>query len=466
MTCSTQKTFQAHDLRRFQLFAKLLCVWGLLLGALHSPALAQTVGTAFPSTVSGNTTTYSGGAYNRASVAAGAAMVVSGGAAAVAQNQAIRTAAGIAVAVVVRASPAVGAVRAALAACLNNPVCAVASAAAIAAAANEFNYRVNVDPITGSPTVTKNDPTVCTAAPCYEYKIDSQFGFSTIWAGSIAGVCSDYRTKFAAWKQATGSFATVTSCASYKAGNMTTATAYATTSNGAGEMALTRSAAPKPATPLPSTTDEVAQAIGSAVDGAPAVPLPAGSTVPAAVTQAVKNSDYSIGLGTPSVTGPATVAKPATTTTKSDGTVITSTGGIDMRYYGPSVDTTERTVETTTTPAGTTSSSTTTQPATAVPPDIDECATRPNSNGCRTDTFDTPAGEIPKSSKTIPFNVENTGFGSGQCPAPIKMNTSNGSYEINLAPYCDAMVNYVKPVLLLITAFAAFAICVPKGADI
>lgn len=445
MTSSTPKICPVHDISRLQLFAKLLACWCLLVGALHGSAIAAPV---HPSSTSGSTVSYGAGTYSNATAAAAAVVTTAAGAVAVEYSSKIKTAAGAAIPVVTRALPSAAALAATFRACLGNPLCVgtAGAAAAAAAIASHYGYGVNIGP-DGVPVVTRTLSGQCyvansTGLPCAPTKLEAArqacqyFGFS---GGSIV----------VEW------FGEAVRCDNgYLRGLDTATMAPTVVPSSPGEIADAIAAAPNAGLP-PAAADGWKKILPAAVGSGASVPLPA---------------PYSIGIDRPTVYDVPTVITSApdaagvrtrtTTTTSTTATAnppsvsLTSGTVTDVQQVAP--DGTVSAPVTTTTTGGTS----------IAPAEQAEPCTGADASTVGCAAMDTPSGEIPKSKKTIPFNVENAGLGSGQCPAPIQMQTSKGNYQIDLAPYCSALTNYVKPVLLLIAAFAAFAICVPKGADI
>lgn len=94
------------------------------------------------------------------------------------------------------------------------------------------------------------------------------------------------------------------------------------------------------------------------------------------------------------------------------------------------------------------------------------CEKDPNGSECKTqkeqesqkDDRDVPDGEVPKATKELVFTVEDMGWGNGSCPAPFSWSDKLGTHSINLTPYCNAIVSYVKPLLLAVAAFSALMI--------
>lgn len=123
----------------------------------------------FPSTTSGNTTSYGEGTYSNATVATAAVAVVAGTSLAVEYRTQIATAGGAVFPIVARAAPAVGFIAGSFRYCFTNPACiATATAAAgIAAIARYYGYDYEDTP-TG-PVISRNDPNACSSFPCTQF---------------------------------------------------------------------------------------------------------------------------------------------------------------------------------------------------------------------------------------------------------------------------------------------------------
>ena len=445
-------------------YVRALCF--VLLGAVCS---FQVNAAAFPSTQSGNRTTFSAGTYDTDAIAAGASLAVSAGAIWASQTNPIKTVAGVAANVVVRAAPAAGAIRSAVAACFGNPLCVVATAAAAAYVANElsFNYTVGAD---GVPLVTKADPTACTVAPCYNWRV---YGYNG----------TQFEQNFPSLAAAKMFWEARIQKANADAGNPpVNFTWYSSASDGSGYYACENGGcyytggvqrvgrrAPDTSATVPSTPTELVDAIGSKTDWADNSKLPQlikDAVIAGQPKLGTYQNPYIVPLSVPtSITGPATVAGSPTTPTKADGSKVTKTTTTNFGYYPPAVEATETTVETATTPAGvTTTTSTTTSPATVAQQTPDLCATNPNSNACRTDEFDTPDGELPKATKAITFAPENLGFAGGSCPANVVQNIHGKQLTlVNWSQNCGYITTYAKPAILAMATFSALMIIFAGG---
>ena len=88
------------------------------------------------------------------------------------------------------------------------------------------------------------------------------------------------------------------------------------------------------------------------------------------------------------------------------------------------------------------------------------CELDPESIGCR--DLDVPTTAVPTREVTATFGVESLGLGDGSCPAPVSFHTSNGDYSISFTKWCDAVTTYVRPLVLVLAAFAALMIAMPR----
>lgn len=97
----------------------------------------------------------------------------------------------------------------------------------------------------------------------------------------------------------------------------------------------------------------------------------------------------------------------------------------------------------------------------------DPCIANPERNGCRTDTFDVPAGDIPKSSKTMTFQAENLGFAGGSCPANKTLVIGGRSVTVvDWVENCGYITTYAKPMILAMAIFAGLMIIFGGGAKV
>jgi hypothetical protein len=334
-------------------YTYLLVMLGLLFAPLASRAEP------FTSSQSSNSVTFSATAFDGA--ASTAALALTAGAIYATQPATFRTISGVVAPLVVRAAPVAGAVGSAVLACFGNPACLVATAAAAAYVANELSFNFTSDPVTGLPVVTKSDPAVCTAAPCYQYRIQNSGTYSP-WFTTRSATCdwlvgalrsSNPSYPFVVYPYASNSNPSGL-C------NWTAVAGYPNTRNWEYQ-----SVAPAASSQVPSTTAELSTAIGAKTDWA------SDSNIVDLLTKIVKNTSQSIPLQIPSVTGPTSIVDTPTVETKADGSKVTTTKTTNFGYYGPTATATETTVKADTTPGGvTTTSSTTTGPASLPAPVI------------------------------------------------------------------------------------------------
>lgn len=179
------------------------------------------------------------------------------------------------------------------------------------------------------------------------------------------------------------------------------------------------------------------------------------------------------------LTGPASVGEPTTETTTStktnpDGstttTTTTKTKTLTATYSGDKVTVTEKekvtTVERTCTESGTCTETNpnpdedTEKPAAE---ETDLCKLHPDILACK--EIDTPEAEIPRSSKELTYTEDAAFSGGGSCPADKTMTLHTGQFVKvwDWQQSCTWIVNYVRPVLLVIAAYIAVMILVPQS---
>lgn len=220
---------------------------------------------------------------------------------------------------------------------------------------------------------------------------------------------------------------------------------------------LVRSPTTTPSAPLnPSTLQALEDSIA----------LKSGWPIASNVSKAVRDASEATGEpvpieGPPTVTGPATSPGGTTTTQNGDGTKSVATTTNNHNYAGDTINTTTVTTTNnydTSNQVINTTTTTTTPPA---PDKASDCEKNPDSNGCRTDEFDTPDGDVPTSTKNITFAAENLGFAGGSCPAD-KVLTFHGVASpvkvFNWVDTCDKVTTYAKPMILALATFAALMI--------
>lgn len=118
---------------------------------------------------------------------------------------------------------------------------------------------------------------------------------------------------------------------------------------------------------------------------------------------------------------------------------------------------------TSTSPTGLTQPETVTSssPGGKPPEKFDLCAEHPDVLACQKIDFDTPDGEIPKSTKQITFQEESV-FGGGSCPADRVMTLHNGQTvkAWDWAQACQLMLP-IRAMVMTLATFAAFLIVMP-----
>lgn len=184
-----------------------------------------------------------------------------------------------------------------------------------------------------------------------------------------------------------------------------------------------------------------------------------------AISRAIKDAldgGTEFKVNAPTTSGPATVTLPPTTTTETtpEGVVTHVTNNtISVTYNGDTLTFNTTNITTTTNPDGTTKTTTTTSEPKE---DDDQCKKNPESVGCA--EMDTPEGEIPKSTKVLTYAAESLGFGSGSCPADVTASVGGQSMTVfRYTPHCAIITTYVKPLVLMLSAFIAFFIVMPGG---
>lgn len=323
--------------------------------------------------------------------------------------------------------------------------CALAAVPLAIAWMNLSGARVNPE----TKQLELQDTTVCTMAPCFDYRLNT-FGGEAWWPSAetacrnAEGLPADlhfYSVEVnplqCRYSNADGSDT------NYRFGLQT------------------RSAPPKSPTWYPATPQEVKDALYKK-DPAPGI-VPelekagAGSAMP---------------VGNPAITGPTTIIGPTTTTTNNiDNSVRTSTTTNTYNYAGSTVTNTGSTTTTsTTTSSGQTTESTTStmnpgDEAPAEEPKETQCDKYPDTLGCA--ELDTPEGTIPKSTKEVSYTAESV-WGGGSCPADKTWASQTLGQSYTLVPWakaCEWAVG-MRAVVLLLAAWAAFWIVMPGNTQV
>lgn len=301
-----------------------------------------------------------------------------------------------------------------------------------------------------SPTdptaLERTDPSVCTVAPCYVYRVVDYE--TTFESPSFATACGQARSAFDA--RFSGYIVPVTT--SYPTCN---ANRYSAGGEYEGLISWNNTRVtvlPSGSAWLPSSMDDIApymkqtpfdpRVIGEVLDKGGDIPFPA-----------------------PTVSGPSEILGPQSETPNPDGSKTVSQPKSFFTFQGDTVTNTKN--ETTVTVVNVDNSVRTVTTTTTTPvassgtqKTEDPCLANPDRNGCRKDHFDVPEGEIPKTTKTITFAAENLGFAGGSCPANRTQVIGNGQ-TITTADWvttCDMTVTYAKPMILIMATFAAMMI--------
>lgn len=301
--------------------------------------------------------------------------------------------------------------------------------------------------------IERTDPTLCTVAPCYEYRSSYDNGSNnTPWYPTYKQACDFvaliYNNRQSpGWQAQSSMICTLTGPLS---GQIDVIGASAQIGY-AGTAGSTRGAVPSTAQYLPSSMDDIA-------------PYMARSDVnpDGRVIQELLDKGADIPMPAPTVTGPASVVGSETTTVNPDGTKTVSRTTYNFNTSGDTITNTSNVTTTNNYNTSNVITGTTTTTATPVAAEAkpSECETNPQSNGCRTDEFDTPTQEIPKTTRNVTFNAENLGFAGGACPAD-KFMTPHGMASIKVydwAGTCDKVTTYAKPMILALATFAALMI--------
>lgn len=86
------------------------------------------------------------------------------------------------------------------------------------------------------------------------------------------------------------------------------------------------------------------------------------------------------------------------------------------------------------------------------------CDEYPDILACQKPELDTPDDEIPKTTKDVSYLPDNL-FGGGSCPANKTMNIAGQQMTVwDWDASCGYIQNYMRPVILVLCAFAAFVI--------
>lgn len=282
-----------------------------------------------------------------------------------------------------------------------------------------------VNPSTGS--LERSDPAVCSVSPCYEYSND---GFQTVTSFSSAA----------------GQFcAPMGGILSSNIDNSTVRCKDYPYDSAVGR----RSSAPKSASWLPSSMDDIAPYMSQHQ------PNPQ-------VIQSILDKGGDIKLPDPVITGPSSLDGPSSTTTNPDGSKSITTSKYNFTTNGNTITNTDNSstvtvvnVDNSTRSVSTTSS--TPSVNNAPEPVKDPCDANPDRAGCSKLGNAPDAEKIP--SQSIPVTMTPVIFAApAACPAPlsgvIHVGTFFKSWSITYQPMCDLMVN-LRLLFLAIGAVAS-----------
>jgi len=291
--------------------------------------------------------------------------------------------------------------------------------------------------------VQKAPTGACTTAPCYEYQ--NQYTGDGLWYSTLDAACKSYLGQSLYGSPTTSAIAAPPNSCVFSNGSDTRTFGLATP----------REVAPATGGQA-STLDALRDAI-AAKSG-----WPSGSSVSQALVDAQNLTGEKIQTQNPILSGPATSTGKSSTTANPDGSTTTKTTNYGHTYSGNTYTT--NVVNVTSNYSPTTNTTTTTTETTTPDPAQSDCEKNPNALGCQT-LNDVPDDQVPKKTETLTYEVEDLGFGAGQCPASQTVTTHIGSVTLNMSPYCDALVTYCKPVLILLALLTAFFIVAPVKTD-
>lgn len=321
----------------------------------------------------------------------------------------------------------------------------VGAAIALAELADEIGFQLDTKP-DGTLDVKKQDPSVCTVSPCYQYGYPHPTSGAYHWFPT-KNSAADF---FMSSRNAVWTHITFTGYNCDTGGNFCTFYSTGGTSNQGYSVA---SAPPSPVQYVPSTDQEFIDAVATRSG------WPTSSKVNELLRQDIESG------GKPeidpiTVTGPATTPGAVTTTTNpTNNTTTTSTTTHHHSYAGNTVTTTNSTTTITinNTTGDTISSSTT---VSEPEPEKEKCEDGDQTLGCA--DADIPQGEIPRETKTITYSEENV-FGSGSCPPNVTSSiaTLGATYTVwNWDKTCDAALP-LRALVIALASFAALLIVMP-----
>lgn len=299
-----------------------------------------------------------------------------------------------------------------------------------------------LNPQTGA--LERKDPTLCTVAPCYQFKAGPMT--ESEWVTGLGPACQAWIVKAVAtygWNLAYRGIGTIDNgyCLYSENGQDRTT------------IMQRRSTAPVSATWIPASMDDIAPYMGTPADGR--------------VIGELLDKGADIPLSVPTITGPTSITGPVTTTINNDGSrTVTSTTN-NYTTGGNTVTSTSSVTTTTTynTDNSVRNTTTTTTVPTAEAEKQDVCKDHPESLMCV--ELGTPEGTIPKSSKNITYSAESV-WGGGSCPQDKQWMSQTMARSYTLIPWstaCGWAVS-MRAVVLLLAAWAAFWIVMPGNTQV
>lgn len=344
--------------------------------------------------------------------------------------------------------------------------------------ARELGFTVSKDNSTGELVYTRDDPNICTVAPCYAITGFDGKSYSSAKALVSGHDASLTRSSTCSSSQPYALY--VHDIVSYDPldGHIVFHYAYCGNNQVFSDTHEATYGAAQTAPPAPagSGSSSTPQAFEDAV--AAVETWGPNSRISQAVADAVKLLPASPELqpGTPVVTGPASTPVKTVTTTSTDGSSLTKTTVDRHSYTGDTVTTKQEETSVKYDPATNTTNTSVTStidhsvqtgvsagpggstaaPETPTPPE-DLCKANPGRLGCM-EAGTPPAAEVLPN-KTISFALTPVVFASSEvCPADLGFSVMGRVYAISFAPLCDGM-RIVKAIVLLLSGLmAAFII--------
>lgn len=298
---------------------------------------------------------------------------------------------------------------------------------AVVALAQELNMALSKDS-SGALVVQKQDPDVCTTAPCYSFTTRSPTA-TTPTAPYLASrrlACLRAAEMYTTWAGRPYTVANDNYNPSFGMGSCYLTWVYLGVTYYAEHQYFYQSASPSAPVFVPATEQEFIDAIANKSG------WPSTSALAPAVKQAVESGE-SVKLETSTVTGPGSVVGPSSTTT-TGGTTTTKNENYNITYNTNNVSYT--TTVTTTVNDGTTT--TTTTETKDKDKALDQCEKYPNSAGC-SDLGNPTSDTLNKKTQAVAVVAATFASASG-CPSPLSFSVRSLSYSFSYQPLCDRLV--------------------------